>query len=53
MDELMNLIAANERPSQISHCLKDILYAKSADKIEAIKPKVASSMFGLESETEE
>ena len=53
MDELMNLIAADESPSQISDGLKDILFAKSADKIEAIKPKVASSMFGLESETEE
>lgn len=49
----MNLIAADESPSQISDGLKDILYAKSADKIEAIKPKVASSMFELESETEE
>jgi hypothetical protein len=50
MDELMNLIAADESPSQISDGIKDILFAKSADKIEAIKPGVASKMFAFDTE---
>lgn len=46
----MNLIVADESPSQISDGIKDILFAKSADKIETIKPDVASKMFSFDAE---
>lgn len=46
MDELMDIIASDESPSQISDKIKDILYAKSADKIDGFRPYVASSLFG-------
>jgi hypothetical protein len=46
MDDLMDLIAADESPSQISDMIKNILFAKAADKIENIRPEVANSLFG-------
>jgi len=53
MDDLMNLIITDESPSQISDYIKDVLFAKSADKIEALKPEVASKMFGFDAEDTE
>ena len=46
MDELMDMIVADESPSQISDKIKDILFAKSAEKIDTLRPQVASSLFG-------
>ena len=40
------MIIADESPSQISDKIKDILFAKSAEKIDAFRPEVASSLFG-------
>lgn len=51
MDDLMDMIAADESPSNISDKIKDLLFAKSAEKIDAFRPVVATSMFG-ENETE-
>jgi hypothetical protein len=46
MDELMNmLVSPDESSSQISDKIKDILFAKSAENIEAIRPNVASTIF--------
>ncbi len=41
----MNLMVKNESPSQISDQIKDMLFAKSAERIEAIRSNVASSIF--------
>ncbi len=46
MDELMDMILTDESPSQISDKIKDILFAKSAEKIDTLRPEVASSLFG-------
>tara|TARA_B100000686_G_scaffold335536_1_gene404241 strand:+ start:550 stop:795 length:246 start_codon:yes stop_codon:yes gene_type:complete len=45
MDELMDLMVSDESPSQISDKIKDVLYSKSADKIQGIRPDVASQLF--------
>ena len=46
MDELMDmLVSPDESSSQISDKIKDILFAKSAEKIEASRPNVAASIF--------
>jgi len=46
MDDLMNLLVQDDPSSaQISDQIKDILFAKSAEKIEAIRPEVAASVF--------
>ena len=39
------LVAKDESSSQISDKIKDILFAKSAEKIENIRPQVAASIF--------
>jgi hypothetical protein len=45
MDELMNMIVSDESPSNISDKIKDLLFAKSADKVDNVKPTVATNMF--------
>ena len=44
--ELMDMITKDESPSQISDRIKDMLFAKSAERIDAFKPEVANSLFG-------
>ena len=46
MDELLDMIASDESPSNISDKIKDLLFTKSAEKIDALRPEVATSMFG-------
>ncbi len=48
MDDLMDAIVANDSPSKVSDAIKDILYAKTADKVDALKPEIANSLFGDE-----
>ena len=52
MEELMDLMVSDKSPSQISDQIKDILFAKSAEKIEAIRPNVAASIFDQSAEVE-
>lgn len=51
MDDLLDMIIADESPSQVSDKIKELLFAKSAEKIDTFRPSVAASMFG-ENETE-
>ena len=54
MDELMDMIIADESPTQISDKIKDILFAKSAERIDSFRPEVATGLFGEDqSETSE
>ena len=53
MDELLDMIATDESPSQISDKIKELLFAKSAEKIDDFRPLVANSMFTGDTETEE
>jgi len=46
MDDLMDAIVANDSPSKVSDAIKDLLYAKTADKVDNLKPEIASSLFG-------
>ena len=41
----MDLLVSDESPSQISDKIKDVLYSKSADKIQGIRPEIASQLF--------
>jgi hypothetical protein len=45
MDELLDMIVADESPSNISDKIKDLLFTKSAEKIDSVRPEVAASMF--------
>ena len=46
MDELMDAMATDESPSQISDKIKEILFNKSAERIDAFKNDVANGVFG-------
>ena len=42
----MDMMISDESPSQISDKIKDILFAKSAERIDAFRPIVANGVFG-------
>ena len=46
MDELLDMIIADESPAQISDKIKDILFSKSAERIDSFRPEVATGLFG-------
>jgi|TARA_B100000700_G_scaffold81445_1_gene91675 predicted protein tyrosine phosphatase len=55
MEDLIDLIATDGSASDVSDRIKDVLYAKSAERIDQLKAPVANSMFSdvEEVETEE
>ena len=48
MEELVDLIATDASPSDVSDKIKDALMAKAAARIDAFKPEVAADVFGGE-----
>tara|TARA_A100001035_G_C27673739_1_gene449636 strand:- start:517 stop:690 length:174 start_codon:yes stop_codon:yes gene_type:complete len=50
MDDLLDMIISDESPSNVSDKIKDLLYAKSAEKVETLRPEVSNSMFDSEEE---
>ena len=53
MEEIVNLIGSDSSASDISDKIKDVLYAKAAERINTIRPTVGASMFGDESQSED
>ena len=49
----MDLLVKDESPSQISDTIKDMLYAKSAEKVQDMQPTVANSLFGDQESADE
>jgi len=53
-DDLMNMMVADDSAAQVSDKMKDILFAKSAERVDAHRKNVANSLFGdSEPETED
>ena len=57
MDDLMDMMVDDASSSAISDKIKEILYTKSAEKIDAARPFVGAELFGdeipeVEDETE-
>jgi hypothetical protein len=50
MEDLINMIIADESSVNISDKIKELLYTKAAENIEEVKPYIASSIFGSEEE---
>mgnify|MGYP006224972539 CR=1 FL=1 len=46
MDDLLDMIIADESPSQISDAIKDMLFAKSGERVEAARAVVSNGVFG-------
>lgn len=53
MDELMDLMIADDSPSEVSDAIKNALYQKAAERIEFARPYVADAMFGLQNQEED
>lgn len=49
----MDMILSNDSPSDVSDKIKEVLFIKSAEKINAVRPEVAASLFGENEEYEE
>ena len=46
MEDLVDLIATDASASDISDKIKERLYAKAAEYVDAARPEVAASLFG-------
>jgi len=53
MENVVNAIATDAKPAEISAAIKDAIFAKTAERIEALRPEVAASMYDLGSQEEE
>ena len=45
MDEIIDAIATDESPSEISQSLKDLIYQKAAERVEGLRPGAAAAIF--------
>ena len=46
MEELIDLIATDGKPSVVSDKIKELLYAKAAERVDSARPEIATMMFG-------
>ena len=53
MDELMDMMVDDASASQISDKMKDILFAKSAERVDAYRSTAANALFGSDEEATE
>ena len=47
----MDMMATDESPSQISDKIKDMLFSKSAERVDGFRPEISNQLFG-DQETE-
>ncbi len=45
MEDLIDLIAINGAPSEVSDKIKELLYTKAAERVDSFRPRIASLMF--------
>jgi len=50
MDELLDNIITDDSPSQISDAIKDMLYAKTAERVNSYRQTASDSLFNGNSE---
>lgn len=48
MDELLDMISRDESPSQVSDSIKELLFQKATQRVDAFQPMVAKTAFDLE-----
>ncbi len=46
MDDLVDLMIDNDSPTDISDRIKELLYTKSAERVDAARTAVAAGLFG-------
>jgi len=52
MEDVIDLIATDSSASEISDRIKDILYSKAAERIDALRPVISNSIFGGQTDSE-
>ena len=52
MEELVNMMATDASAADISDQIKDILYSKSAKRVDDLRPSAATGLFGTPVATE-
>lgn len=52
-NEFMDMVLSGSSAEEVSDKIKEILYSKSTQKIDELKPYIAQSMMGTEEESEE
>ena len=52
MEELLDMITHDESPANISDKIKDLLFTKSAEKIDLMRPSIGNALFNQEGEEE-
>ena len=50
--ELVDMMVDGATPTEVQDKIKDLLYTKSVEKVDAMKPEVAQGLFGDKSEVE-
>ena len=45
MEDIIDLIATDSAASEVTTKLKDVLFTKSAERIESQRPNISTSMF--------
>jgi len=45
MEDIIDLIATNASPANVSDAIKNALFAKAAERIDAVRPSVSTSIF--------
>lgn len=45
MEELMDLLVKDESPTQISDAIKDMLYSRTAEKVQTATPGIMNNVF--------
>ena len=53
LEKLMDLLATDGTASDVSDEIKNILFSRSAEKIDTMRPQVSSTMFDQQAETQE
>ncbi len=53
MEVIVHLLGSDSSASDISDRIKDVLYAKAAERINTIRPTVGASMFDDQQQSED
>ena len=52
MEDVIDLIATDSSASEISDRIKDHLFSKAAERIDALRPVISNSIFGGQTDSE-
>ena len=53
MDELLDMMITDESPSQISDKIKDMIYSKTAERVDNYRSSVGNALFNEQPEEEQ